>query len=266
MTVVIAAIARDGGDAGRLVEQAVTRAGLWEALPADPARTDATAARVDIGRVISYMNDSLGGCVVPVATDDDGRVRWQAERNLYLPQPNHLAMFGGDVIDVCKLESVRHEPDRRRTTWRTVRSPNGSALYDDGSVTFAAADDGRRTTITVRVRQRFTLPLFWQVVDLDAWPELKAALVADAYRQFLPATMDNFEARYEGREFRIGRPPQRVPGPPTERLALLLDLAAQAAGTARERLSAPAEKVGDDGFAHFEAGTGHPRVSGSPVP
>ncbi|WP_146103797.1 hypothetical protein [Nonomuraea solani] len=210
------------------------------------------AARVDISRAISYMNDYLGGCVVPVATDEDGRVVWQAERNLYLPQPNYLAMFGGDVIDVCKLESIRYEPGRRKISWRTVRSPNGSALFDDGSVTFAAADGGRRTTITVRVRQRFTLPLFWQVVDLDAWPELKAALVADAYRQFFAATMDNFEARYEDRDFRIGRRSEPV-GRPTERLSLLLDLASVSAESARERLRAPVGELDADGFEHFSA-------------
>jgi uncharacterized protein (DUF362 family) len=42
---------------------------------------------VDIARTIGYMNDYLGGVVVPLRHDAEGRVVRQAERNIYLPQP-----------------------------------------------------------------------------------------------------------------------------------------------------------------------------------
>ncbi|MHB8184578.1 MAG: hypothetical protein ACYDDU_00575 [Dermatophilaceae bacterium] len=49
-------------------------------------------ARVDVAAGISLMADYLGGRRVPVSVDDEGRVVWQAERNLYLPQPNYLVI------------------------------------------------------------------------------------------------------------------------------------------------------------------------------
>jgi hypothetical protein len=161
-------------------------------------------ARVDVAAGISLMADYLGGRRVPVSVDDQGRVVRQAERNLYLPQPNYLAIWGGEPIDVCKIELVQRSATEHRLLWRTVNSLNGSAKWDDGSLTFT--DLGANSTrVTVRGRQLFTLPPAWSGIDLDLVPELKTPLVEDAYRRFFTATFDNLEASFEGRQFRIGR-------------------------------------------------------------
>ena len=162
-------------------------------------------ARVDVAAGISLMADYLGGRRVPVSLDDEGRVVRQAERNLYLPQPNYLAIWGGEPIDVCKIELVQRSATEHRLLWRTIDSLNGSATWDDGSLTFTdLGSDGTR--VTARGRQLFTLPPAWSGVDLDLVPELKGPLVEDAYRRFFTATFDNLEACFEGRPFRIGRP------------------------------------------------------------
>ena len=166
---------------------------------------DLFVERVDVARGISLMADYVGGRVVEVAHDELGRPTRQAERNIYLPEPNYLAFWGGLPIDVCKIELVEYADDHHRLSWRTVMSPNGSATYDDGSLTFAA--EGDCTRVTVLGRQLFTLPPFWQAVDLDRFPDLKAPLVEDAYRRFFAATFHNLEACFEGRDHRIGRDP-----------------------------------------------------------
>jgi hypothetical protein len=56
-------------------------------------------------------------------------------------------------------------------------------------------------------RQEFTLPLFWRVVDIDHLPEIKDAIVSDAYTRFFSRTLANYEAAYEGRPVGIGREP-----------------------------------------------------------
>jgi hypothetical protein len=162
-------------------------------------------ARVDVAAGISLMADYLGGRRVTVSVDDQGRVVRQAERNLYLPQPNYLAIWGGEPIDVCKIELVERADTEQRLLWRTIDSLNGSARWDDGSLTFTdLGTDGTR--VTVRGRQLFALPPAWSGIDLDLVPELKTPLVEDAYRRFFTATFDNLEACFEGRPFRIGRP------------------------------------------------------------
>ena len=97
---------------------------------------DDLVERVDIASAIRMMSDYIGGASAVVSRDTQGRVLRQAERNVYLPQPNWLAFSGGDVIDVCKLEVLRYEEDWRRIAWRTIHSPNGSATHDDGTVTY----------------------------------------------------------------------------------------------------------------------------------
>jgi hypothetical protein len=192
---------------------------------------DEFVARVDVAAGISLMADYLGGRRATVVAGDDplpaGRTR-QAERNLYLPQPNYLALWGGQPIDVCKIELVERQPDWHRLTWRTINSPNGSATYDDGSLTFTRVGDGAdsSTRAVVRGRQLFSLPPAWAGVDLAAIPEVRNPLLEEAYRRFFTTTFDNLEACFEGREFRIGRPPAD-PGEPllTHSADLLLGLA-----------------------------------------
>jgi hypothetical protein len=182
-------------------------------------------ARVDVAAGISLMADYLGGRRVPISVDDQGRVVRQAERNLYLPQPNYLAIWGGAPIDVCKIELVQRSATEHRLLWRTVDSLNESARWDDGSLTFTDIGAGR-TRVTVQGRQLFTLPPAWSGIDLDQLPELKAPLVEDAYRRFFTATFDNLEACFEGRSFRIGRPASTADEPlATESLHQLLGVA-----------------------------------------
>lgn len=195
-----------------------------------PADFDDFVARVDVAEGISLMADYLGGRRVPVGTPDPRaaagsvmRTR-QAERNLYLPQPNYLAVWGGEPIDVCKIELVERTPDAHRLLWRTVHSPNGSATYDDGSLILTRSRNGTRAT--VRGRQLFTLPPPWSDIDLAALPEVHTPLLEEAYRRFFTTTFDNLEARFEGRELRIGQPPPEPDEPlVTQSLQLLLDAA-----------------------------------------
>ena len=216
-------------------------------------------ARVDVAAGISLMADYLGGRRVPVSVDDQGRVVRQAERNLYLPQPNYLAVWGGEPIDVCKIELVQRGEEEHRLLWRTVSSLNGSATWDDGSLTFT--DLGSvGTRATVRGRQLFTLPRAWSGIDLDLLPELKAPLVEDAYRRFFTATFDNLEACFEGRPFRIGRPDSAGDEPlATEMLHQLIELAqswlddrsADGTGVFGGSAQAQPDEVDLNGFSHF---------------
>lgn len=160
-------------------------------------------ARVDISRAIQLMNDYIGGTVVAVAHDADGRVTQQAERNFYLPQPNYLVLSGADMIDVTKIEVVRYGLAEQALYWRTVASENGSAAYDDGIVRFSRTEQGE-TRVHVMGRQEFTLPPFWQAVRLELFPQIKDVLVTHAYTTFFTRTVANFEATYEGRDVRIG--------------------------------------------------------------
>jgi hypothetical protein len=152
------------------------------------------------------MNDNIGGACVVVARDSRGRITHQAERNIYLPQPNWMVLFNGDSIDVGKLELIRYQRHRQQIFWRTVKSANDSALYDDGITTFEKNDRGL-TRVTITARQEFTLPLFWQALNVDYAPDIKDALVTDAYTRFFSRTMANYEAAYEGRKVGTGSEP-----------------------------------------------------------
>lgn len=218
---------------------------------------DQFVARVDLGRAIRLMNDYVGGTAVVVARDEQGRVLRQAERNLYLPQPNYLAYSGGDCIDVCKLEILRYSGRESTISWRTVRSPNGTAVHDDGAVTFRAVGDNR-TRVSIFGLQEFVLPPFWQAMDLARYPGLYDALTEDAYRRFFSATLDNFEACYEGREVPTGHAVLRDPEPPTARWSRALRLAAGLLADSGPPASIdPEPEVDEDGFR---------RVAGRPTP
>lgn len=170
-----------------------------------PIPFDDFVARVDISRSIRMMNDYIGGSCVPVIRDAEGRVTHQAERNIYLPQPNYTAYSGGQPIDVSKLEFVTYSSDEQKIWWRTIKSENNSARYDDGTVTFARTAVNE-TAISIVGRQEFSLPVFWQMMQLDLNPALKNYLVADAYKTFFNKTLANFTAQFEQREYRVGQP------------------------------------------------------------
>jgi hypothetical protein len=214
----------------------------------------AFVARVDVAEGISMMADYLGGRRAVVSRDDHGRAVMQAERNIYLPQPNYLAFWGGKVIDVCKIELVEYTAGLNRLHWKTVGSPNDSAIYDDGQLTFSDNGD-ERTRITISGRQQFRLPLFWQAVDLDRYPAVKNELVTDAYRRFFSATFDNFEACYEGRPYRIGA--DAAPSTsalPTEALSTYLDIAREWLADQGAQQRSPYQ-VDEEGFRHFRPPT-----------
>lgn len=230
---------------------------------------DAFVARVDIARAVQTMNDYLGGARLPLDHDATGRVIRQAERNIYLPQPNWIVLFGGAPIDVGKLEVVRYEEDRQRIYWRTVVSANGSASFDDGIITFARAGDGH-TAVTVVARQKFALPPALEMMRLERYPRLKDALVSDAYTTYLARTVANFVAVYEGRDGRLGRAwddARGEPGAEGERgpVALVVDAVRQLAALLgpflTRKLPADAGAVDADGFVHFD-GTAAPRQDG----
>ncbi len=160
--------------------------------------------RVDVAKTIQYMNDYIGGLIIQVQKDRQGRVTHQMERNLYLPQPNYLALYQGKNIDVSKLEWIQYGAHEQKMFWKTVKSENGSAKFDDGAVRFARLENGD-TRVSIFGRQQFTLPWFWEVVNLDNYPALKHVLVTHAYTTFFTQTMANLEAVYEGRDVRIGK-------------------------------------------------------------
>jgi uncharacterized protein (DUF362 family) len=169
-----------------------------------PIRYDEFVTRVDISSAVRMMNDNIGGACVPVSRDKSGRIIYQAERDIYLPQPNWIAIFGGKMIDVGKLEFIRYEKDCHQIFWRTVASANHSATFDDGVVSFAR-DEAGTTKITIVARQQFALPLFWQVIPLDYFPQIKDVLVSEAYTTFFSRTLANLEAAFEGRDPGTGR-------------------------------------------------------------
>jgi uncharacterized protein (DUF362 family) len=251
---------------------------LFEFSRAIPAPYREFVARVDICRAISFMNDYLGGLRVEVRHDASGRVVHQAERNVYLPQPNYLALSGGQPIDVAKLEVIRYRRSEQGIYWRTIKSENGSATYDDGSVLFR--QHGPDTLVTVLGRQEFTLPPFWRAIRISEWPGLYDALVDHAYHVFFSQTMANFEATYEGRDVRIGRPveameadEEAVAGLPAERLMALgrvasdaaerlgIDVPAIVGAFMRPRRGAPGF-IDEDGFRHVRPSDGD--ASGEP--
>jgi uncharacterized protein (DUF362 family) len=223
-------------------------------------------ARVDISRSVQSMNDYIGGACVPVLRDSKGKIIYQAERNIYLPQPNWMVLFSGKHIDVCKLEFIEYKPRSHKIFWRTVKSLNGSAEFDDGIVTFAA--EGRDSTrVTIIARQKFTLPLFWQAVNMDLFPQIKNVLVVDAYTRYFRQTIANFEAQYQGRESRIGRLGGTQPAQPLEKLAEVFSKLGKSLnfgavpgllrglGVEWQRSGAPGCTVDEDGFRHFPGGT-----------
>jgi hypothetical protein len=193
--------------------------------------------RVEVARTISFMNDYLGGNLVVIERDAQGRSVRQAERNLYLPQPNYVALYGGKPIDVSKIETVRYEPDAHRLYWTTILSSNGSATADDGVAFFER--DGAGTRVTIAGKQRFTLPPALRLFDPALLPDLEAALVTQAYQNFFDRTYANFEALVEGRDIRMGRSPDEPTAHPSIMLEERLAALAEKAGPYLERLQVP---------------------------
>jgi hypothetical protein len=160
--------------------------------------------KVDIAQAVQYMFDNIGGARIPVKLNKDQKIIYQAERDIYLPQPNWMVLFGGKPIDVCKIEVIRYNATNQTILWRTIKSLNQSAEFDDGLVSFSSRQKGI-TEIKIVARQKFTLPLFFQVFNMDYLPTMKDALVSDSYLRFFTRTIANFEAACEGRNPRLGK-------------------------------------------------------------
>ncbi|WP_327388236.1 MULTISPECIES: hypothetical protein [unclassified Streptomyces] len=158
---------------------------------------DEFTARVDISRVIGLTSGYLAGRTEVLARDATGRPIRQLERSISRAQPAYLALAGADVLDVCKLESIDYGPDEQVLRWRQVHSANGSAVQDDGSVSFARTPGGG-TGVTVCAHQQFALPPLWRAITPVLWPAVRRALVEDAYRKSFRTTLHSIAARGQG--------------------------------------------------------------------
>ncbi|WP_047495554.1 DUF362 domain-containing protein [Terriglobus sp. TAA 43] len=242
-----------------------------------PIPFDDFVAKVDITRSIRMMNDYIGGSCVPVLRDEAGRVTHQAERNIYLPQPNYTAPSGGQPIDVSKLEFARYTENEQKIWWRTIKSENNSARFDDGIVIFKRTP-ANEVEITIVGRQEFSLPVFWQMMQLDLNPALKNYLVADAYKNFFTKTIANFTAQFEQREYRVGQPwtaadtqPKTASAKLSNSLSELTDSARVAVDRLTSKLSlrttpTPPIYVDADGFSHFAPPSNTPDPTTSAIP
>jgi uncharacterized protein (DUF362 family) len=263
---VLAGIPQSDDIRWRYVGEAV----VFEAATVIPIAYDSFTAVVDITKTIQYMNDYLGGNAVVIAKDDRGRTTRQIERNVYLPQPNYLALYGADPIDVTKLETADYEANQSRMYWKTVRSENASAQFDDGIVTFARRDDG--TEISILGRQLFALPPLVQMFHLELNPKLRSSLVLEAYRSFFQRTFANLEAVAEGRDVRIGRewllPATSTEGEP--RLASWIEQVVKEYGdelsslfSTKQHLAPQPHVIDEHGFRHFRPSDPEPITPGS---
>lgn len=223
---------------------------------------DEFVERVDVSHAIQYMNDYLGGCWIPVTRDANGRPTRQVERNVYVPQPNWTALFGGDVIDVEKFEVIKRTPSRHCIWWRTIHSQNKSSDADDGAVRFVKDIDGH-VQVHIFARQRFRQPYLVAAAHVERFPRIYAELVSDAYGQFFDVTIANLKRAYDGEDYRIGREPSAIR---SEVRSIISTLGAAAALLARfidgasMRAAAPAAAGGlvaapieldSAGFAHY---------------
>lgn len=241
---------------------------LFEYSRVIPVDYDDFVGKVDISKSIQYMNDYIGGVIVPVKHDKKAREYYQVERNLYLPQPNYLTFYQGLDIDVSKLEYIRHTDVQQNMLWQTVKSENGSATHDDGIVRFIKTEQGE-TLVSIFGRQKFILPLFWQMVELDNYPVFKERIFNHAYSTFFNNTLANFEAIYEGREVRIGKrwvdhcgeveqqhsPTQKIVGMVTQAQEFIEDFIPNKEGLFSSLFTAynpQSEFLDDQGFAHFK--------------
>ena len=243
-----------------------------------PIPYDDFVEAVDVTATISAMNDYLGGHTVALDHDDDGRVVRQAERNLYLPQPNYVVLWGGMPIDVGKIEVATHSKGSCTMYWKTITSPTGSAITDDGKVTFARSSIG--TTVTVVGRQQFVLPQALGFVEQHLDPQLRDRLVTHAYATFFSRTIANFEALVEGRDIRIGRTSAGLEDPfeplasepmPSAMLEQWIDDLGDWMGTVgkdRERTLASGTDhtaiVDHDGFTHLRGASLAPKLASTP--
>jgi hypothetical protein len=165
--------------------------------------------RVDVSRVGDCFRDVLGIRTHVLHRNSAGRPLLQVERIAALAQPRYAAFLGKDELDVYKLEWMEYGPDEERNWMRTVCSPNGSTLADDGYMSFSRLPDGA-TKIEFVANQSFPLPRLLVLLRITRWVWLRTFLTKLAYRRFWRSTVNNMLARYQGREIVwIGRPSEK---------------------------------------------------------
>ena len=162
-------------------------------------------SKVDIGHVGQFYRDSIGVTTVVVDRDGLGRTRHQGVRVVALPQPNYAAFMGKDELDVYKLETIDYNQDEQRVWMLTVHSPNGSAVCDDGYMSFSRSPDGTGTVVAFLACQNFPIPPLMGLLRLDRWKWFKKLVTEDAYRRFCNAMWRNINDCYHGRDFHVGR-------------------------------------------------------------
>jgi hypothetical protein len=171
---------------------------------------DEFVRRVDISRVGDCFRDVLGINTQVLHRNTAGRSILQVERIAALAQPNYAAFLGKDELDTYKLEWIEYSPDEERNWMRTVCSPNGSTLLDDGYMAFCRLPHGSGTKIEFVVNQSFPLPRLLVLFRVTRWAWLRNFLTKRAYRNFWRETEKNLLARYEGKAVWIGRPANKT--------------------------------------------------------
>jgi hypothetical protein len=166
-------------------------------------------SRVDIGHVGQFYRDSLGVATEVVNHDELGRTVHQGVRVVALPQPNYTAFMGKVELDVYKLEKIDYSQDGQRVWMYTVHSPNGSAICDDGYMSFSRTTDRTGTVVAFLACQNFPIPPLMALARLDRWTWLKTLVTESAYRRFCNVMMRNIEDCYNGIEFHVGRPAEQ---------------------------------------------------------
>ena len=166
---------------------------------------------VPIDHAGRFYRDSIGMATRLVALDAEERPELQAVRVVALPQPNYTALMGKPELDVYKLEKVERGPDEQRVWMRTVHSPNGSAVCDDGYLSFRRGT-GDETVVTFLACQHFPPPPLMGLMRLDRIAWFKRLVTESAYRRFSRTMMRNLEDCFHGVAFDIGRvvPPAAV--------------------------------------------------------
>jgi hypothetical protein len=164
-------------------------------------------ARVPIDHVGQFYRDAIGVTTVVADRDDAGRTIEQGVRVVALPQPNYATFMLKQDLDVYKLERVDYADDEQRVWMRTVHSPNGSAVCDDGYMHFRR--DGNGTLAVFLACQNFPLPPLMALSRMDRWAWFKRLVTESAYRRFCLTMWRNIAHCHEGRDFAVGRAKSR---------------------------------------------------------
>ena len=164
---------------------------------------DDFVSKVNICMAVTRMKDYVGGRTIQKKFDN-GRCIHQLERTVFLPQPNLFVLANGEDIDVTKIEKIIYGARFQKLFWKTVFSDNGTAPYDEGTVTFE--QHNFKTRIRIMAHQKFLYPWALRWVRMDLWLGLRRFIMLRIYRGFFEKTIDNYCAVAEGKYEPIGEP------------------------------------------------------------